>query len=83
MTTKAEIKDWFETGVASKEGYTHMIVVCDTFDYEDYPVYVKPSQEVTKVYEEYSAKSMQRVMEVYDLKADLDEQLNKKRNFRM
>lgn len=31
-TTQQEISEWFDRGV--KEGATHMIVVCDTFDYE-------------------------------------------------
>lgn len=81
MAQLNEIKDWFETGLKSKEGYTHMLVVCDTFNYEDYPVYVKPSEDVKKVEEKYS-KDMQRVMEVYSLTASLDEQLSKKRNFK-
>ena len=44
MTTKHEIAQWFDRGVS--EGATHMIVVCDTFDHEDYPVYVTPSDDV-------------------------------------
>jgi|ERR1039458_6306432 hypothetical protein len=39
MTTKEDLRRWFNEGVELKA--THMIVVCDTFDHEDYPVYVK------------------------------------------
>lgn len=71
-TTREEIKEWLQRGKA--QGATHMIVVCDTYDHEDYPVYVLPGQDVRKVHEEHS-KNMQRVMEVYSYAHSLDEQL--------
>ncbi len=42
--SRADIKRWFRNG--KKNGATHMIVVCDTFDYEDYPVYVEKGESV-------------------------------------
>jgi hypothetical protein len=70
-TTVDELKTWFDEGVKQKA--THMIVVCDTFDYEDYPVYVTSKQDVHKVAKEHS-ENMQKVMEVYDLRKNKDEQ---------
>lgn len=35
-TTKEELREWIKRGKSAKA--THMIVVCDTFDHEDYPV---------------------------------------------
>lgn len=35
--TKEFIRNWLQR--ATKED-SHMLVVCDTFDYEDYPVFV-------------------------------------------
>ncbi len=75
-----DIKQWFNEG-ASNPDNTHMIIVCDTFDYNDYPVYVTKSEDVRKIESEYKGKSMQKVMEVYNLKADRDKQLGQKRNF--
>lgn len=49
---------------AKDAGATHVVVVCDSFDYEDYPVEVFPGQSVEAVRAEYAGKSMQRVMEV-------------------
>lgn len=77
MTTVARIKEWFENGL--KMGATHMIVVCDTFDYEDYPVYVKPDQDVRSVYSAYNSKDMQRIMEVYNLGMEMSAQLGRTR----
>jgi predicted house-cleaning NTP pyrophosphatase (Maf/HAM1 superfamily) len=61
-----DISSWFDAGVT--QGASHMIVVCDTFEYEDYPVYVRPesTSDARKVAEEHS-KNMQRVMECYVL----------------
>lgn len=58
-----------------------MLVVCDAFSYEDYPVSVLPGQDVRKVFDEYNAKSMQRVMEVYALHLDWKVQMNELRSF--
>lgn len=73
-TTKATIARWLNQ--AKKDGATHLIVVCDTFDHEDYPVSVMPGKDVREVYAKYNGKNMQRVMEVYSLSMDLDAQLN-------
>lgn len=64
MTTLKEIAGWWNEGKA--ENATHMIVVCDTFDHDDYPVYVKADQDFWTVFEQYDNKNMQKVMEVYD-----------------
>lgn len=80
MATSSEISEWFDRGKSSPEN-THMLVVCDTFDYEDYPVFVKKDKTVQEVYSEYNGKNMQRVMEVYNLNMDKNAQLTGKRTF--
>jgi hypothetical protein len=76
-TMRKDIARWLQKGVDRRA--THMLVVCDSFDHEDYPVYVKPSEDVQKVYDRYDGKAMQRVMEVYNLSMDLDAQLKQPR----
>lgn len=75
MTSKSDIATWFEAGV--KQGATHMVVVCDTFDYEDYPVYVTEKDKVRDVIAKHSeaAGNMQKVMECYDLRRSLGSQV--------
>ncbi len=53
-----------------------MIVVCDSFDHEDYPVYVDPGEDFWDVFAEYSGKNMQRIMEVYDLQKPWTQQID-------
>ena len=72
-TTRDDIRNWLRR--AKAEGATLMIVVCDTYDHEDYPVSVKPGEDVRKKYDEYNGKNMQRVMEVYNLSMDIEKQL--------
>lgn len=79
MTSKAEIKEWAESGVANNK--THMIIVCDTYDWEDYPVYVDAGQDAHNVYNTYNGPNMQRVMEVYDLRKPMQPQLDISRAF--
>lgn len=79
MTSKSDIQGWFERGVT--KGATHMIVVCDTFDHSDYPVFIAPEEDVRERAKEYDGRNMQRIMEVYDLSRDMDEQLNAHRVF--
>lgn len=71
--TWEEIHEWLMRG--KREGATHVIIVCDTFEWEDYPVYVKPDENAPAKVEEYRGKSMQKVMEVYNLALDIDAQL--------
>ena len=75
-TTKEDIRIWINKAI--KNGATHLIVVCDEFDYEDYPVEVSKDQDVKDVFNAHDDKNMQSVMEVYNLSMDIDEQLNKK-----
>lgn len=79
MTTKADIKRWFKRG--EEQRATHMIVVCDTFDHEDYPVFVSEEEDVHEVESKYSGKNMQRVMEVYNLNTPIEEQIHLDRAF--
>ena len=69
MTTKNDIREWFDSG--RKNDYEFMLVVCDTFDYEDYPCYAKGTQH---------GVNMQKIVEVYDLSMDRETQLAEERS---
>lgn len=74
---KEDLRRWLKT--AKDRGATHLVVTCDTYDWDDYPVYVLPDQNVREVVADYSNRNMQRVMEVYDLSKDIQAQLNETR----
>ncbi len=74
MTTITEIREWLERGRVMKD-ISHMLVVCDTFDWEDYPVYVSREENIREKYSDYNGKNMQRVMEVYSYNRSIDDQL--------
>ncbi len=77
-TTRDDIEGWLNQ---RPEGATHMIVFCDTFDHEDYPVYVRADEDVRKKLEE--VHPMRRVMEVYNYSLPLQSQLNERRAFNL
>jgi hypothetical protein len=74
MTSRDQIKDWLELGVS--QGYTHALIVCDTFSYEDFPVYISKDESAKERQQEEASKPMQIVMEVYNLSLDLMMQLS-------
>ena len=71
-TTIQDLKEWFERG--RKDEATHMIVVCDTFDHEDYPVFVKKGESVHDKIKYYNGPNMQRIMEVYSYSKTFEQQ---------
>lgn len=58
-------------------GATHVIVVCDSFSYEDYPVFVYPGESVQSKKSKYDGHNMQRIMEVIELQSELDARVAK------
>lgn len=70
--TREDIRGWFERGVA--QDATDMVIICDTFDYEDYPCYFEDAEQAR--IKASQPGSMQRVMETYDLTGDMKEQLD-------
>ncbi len=78
-TTIPMLVRWFNIGV--EQGATHMIVVCDTFDWEDFPVYVMPAEDAVEKFAELHERNMQKVIEVYNLGLDCDDQMAERRAF--
>lgn len=52
---------------AQEMGATHVISVCDTFDWDDYPVFVMPKDSLEEKKAEYSSKDMQKINEVIEI----------------
>jgi len=78
MGTSVElIRSWLN----ARTDCTHMVVVCDTFSWEDYPVHVTKDENVLDVINKYDNKGMQKIMECYSYTLDIEEQLNEYRAF--
>lgn len=80
-TSRAEISDWFDMGFAGTGmaavlpmPLTHMLVVCDTWDWSDFPVYVSEVENLDAICNHYTRNDY-KVMEIYDLARDRDTQL--------
>ena len=65
--SKADVDGWIKE--AKKLGATHIISVCDTFDYSDYPSYVMPGESLEERVAGYRNAPMQRINEVIDIAA--------------
>lgn len=60
-----DIARWTKT--AKGKNFKYVLIVCDTFSYEDYPVYCKDSYELKQKTIEYNGKRMQQVMKTIDI----------------
>lgn len=74
MTTPEMIGKWFD--IAKDQGSKYLLIVCDRYDWEDYPVTALDREDCFKQIEAYNGPNMQKVMEVYDLSLDKQLQLN-------
>lgn len=79
MTTRQQISDWFDKPYIADA--THMIIVCDTYDWEDYPVYVRPDEDARTIMANNHGVNMQKVMEVYNLGLPKEAQMDERRAF--
>ena len=76
-----ENRAWFNEGKKLKA--SHMIVVYDSLNVINYPVFVADPDKVKDAIANVSRAPMQRLMEVYDLNGDRDIQLAEVRAWRI
>ena len=84
IADKKEIREWFAKGV--KKGKKYMLVVYDLMDAPDdmdSPYYADSDEDAVDTYYAFSSDKFCKVMEVYDLTADMEEQLAEKRAWRL
>jgi hypothetical protein len=67
-TSVVDLRNWFNQGL--QQDATHMIIMCDTFDYEDYPVYVSRGENPRNV----QTPPMGRIMECYSMALPFEQQ---------
>lgn len=79
--TADDIRGWLKV-LYEDDGFSHMAIFCDTYDWDDYPVYIEkgtdPQAYVQKYMEDHE---MQRLMEVYSRNHTLEEQMGERRAF--
>ena len=81
---KEDIREWFCEGVENGRGY--MLIVYDRMeapDEMDSPYYADSLEEAFDTYDAVSSDEFCTVMEVYDLSADMEEQLAEKKTWRL
>lgn len=66
--SREDVDHWIRT--AKEMGAKHIISVCDTFDWDDYPVYVMPNENLEERKKDYSGVNMQRINEVITINDD-------------
>lgn len=73
--TKDDLRHWFKAAKAS--GFAYMVIMCDTFDWSDYPAcYMSQAEAQSRV---NNPGPGYKVMEVYDLSMNMEAQLSEYR----
>ncbi len=81
-TSREDIREWLAQGQSA--GATHVVVASDDFDHSYYPILVKSGEDPRKIVDAHSnVRAMSRVMEVYALHLDWEEQLAEHRAFHL
>jgi hypothetical protein len=76
-----DIKGWVTKYFANPD-VTHVIIVCDTFDWEDYPIPVTSADEAReKIAEISSPTRAEKVMEVYSKELSIESQMAERRAY--
>ena len=57
------LKRWLKEGI--KINATHIIDVCDTFDYTHYPVYVMEDEDLEVIKRKYDTLRLQKIGNTY------------------
>ncbi len=73
MSSREDISGWFDRALKNKNAF--LIVVCDSFDYDDYPVFVDKEENFGAKYWEMKNAPMQQIMEVYDISKPKEDQM--------
>jgi len=73
--SKQDIRRWLKEA-KGKKNCTHLIVALDTFDYENYPVFVFKRDNISECVETIQGEDMQSVNEVYNMSMNIEEQLS-------
>jgi hypothetical protein len=75
-TSKNTIRNWLARG--KEKGASHVVVMCDTWDWTDYPAFAMPGQDPQEEAKKADG-GMAKIMECYDLGMDIDAQMNEHR----
>lgn len=63
--SKQDVDRWIET--AKKRGSKYIVSVCDTWDWEDFPIYCANENERDDAYAKNDNVNMQRINEVINI----------------
>lgn len=78
--SRVDIEGWLRK-LYEDDDLTHMIVACDTFDYENFPVYVKKDEDVRDVAKNYEGPNMTAIDEVYSNTYTFEDQMKERRAY--
>jgi len=67
--TRQDVDRWIAT--AKRDGYKYIVSVCDTWDYDDYPVRCRNEEELSEAIIKYNGQNMQHINEIIKIDGDI------------
>lgn len=72
-TTLDDIRRWLDNRTSCNQ---YMLVICDMFDHEDFPVYCATGRQAwERILKAQRGENMEKFMECYDLSKPIEEQI--------
>lgn len=75
-TSNEQLENWFNDGIENNQRW--MLIICDTYEWSDYPVYFSADQKdecLKRISQAQAGDNMQRLMECYDFDISKSKQL--------
>jgi len=79
--SRTDIERWLDS--AKEKGASHLIVAVDTYNHDNYPVYVGHNEDIRKEIERVENGSMQGIDEIYNMSLDIDKQMSEYRAYNL
>ena len=77
---KLMVSCWLE--IAKQENATHLMIVLDVMEHDTFPVYIYQNMDVNFTHSEYQT-GLLRVLEIYNMNINIDEQYKSIRAFNL
>jgi len=77
--TLQDIHRWIAK--AKEKGASHLIIAVDTYDHENYPVYIGYNENIKKEIGRIRSAELQGIDEIYNMSMDIDKQLAEDRAY--
>lgn len=68
VATRNDVDRWIKEAIKNKMKF--IISVCDTFEWDDFPIYCKDEEELRNEYPKHDGENMETINEIIKIEGD-------------